>query len=398
MCAAEWARSRGRSPRWRSATASPSASTPPRRQWNGREATAQDGSTTRPDFLVCNADVLSACDTFLKATTPPGRATRLAAAPLSTSGFILFLGVRGRDPRLGHHNIFFSDRLPARVRRNPRAKNQPDRAHHLHLRQRAHRSRLTRRRSHDNYFVLVNAPARDPNQPWTPDRGSAAIVISCSSASNNSASTICPQRIVAEQHLHADRLRRARPRPPRRALRLGLAFHPHLAAAPAAPRARRAQRLLHRRHDPSRRRHSAGSAQRENGGRDDPAGGRMKSFTTYREPPAAGWTFIEKFTFAAFVFWSVGGPRLHLRAASRRPPIGAMEPAGRPRQLRRSLLCRMATRSSSCSPSQHPPPRRAPMDPRRRAPLGRHHRDLRLRYRNVRRAHRPSLRRLSLHR
>lgn len=33
----------------------------------------------------------------------------------------------------------------------------------------------------------------------------------------------------------------------------------------------------------------------------------MKSFTTYREPRAAGWTSIEKFTLAAFVIWSAAG-------------------------------------------------------------------------------------------
>ena len=77
--------------------------------WSGNEATAQDGFRARADFLVCNADVLSARTGFLSGITPEHARKQLLRPPLSNSGFILFLGVSGRDPRLAHHNIFFSD-------------------------------------------------------------------------------------------------------------------------------------------------------------------------------------------------------------------------------------------------------------------------------------------------
>src|SRR5476651_2261642 len=77
--------------------------------WTGTEATAHDGFRSRADFLICNADVLGAQTGFLSAIFSPQAREKSLRPDLSTSGFILFLGVRGRDPRLGHHNIFFSD-------------------------------------------------------------------------------------------------------------------------------------------------------------------------------------------------------------------------------------------------------------------------------------------------
>ena len=141
-------------------------------KWDGREATAHDGTTVRPDFLICNADVLSASDTFLKAVTPQTTRRSLLREPLSTSGFILFLGLRGRDPRLAHHNIFFSDDYPrefAEIHQQQIAPSEPT----LYIAASARTDSSHAPDGHDNWFVLVNAPARDPSHPWTDDEARA---------------------------------------------------------------------------------------------------------------------------------------------------------------------------------------------------------------------------------
>jgi phytoene desaturase len=134
--------------------------------WNGSEAIAQDGSRCRADFLVCNGDVLSARTGFLAERTPANRQKSLLKPALSTSGFILFLGVRGRDARLGHHNIFFSDDYPGEFDEIHEKKISPhEPTIYISVSSRTDPDHAPE--GHDNYFVLINAPARDPREPWT---------------------------------------------------------------------------------------------------------------------------------------------------------------------------------------------------------------------------------------
>jgi len=135
--------------------------------WNGTEATATDGFRGRTDFLVCNADALSARTGFLSGLFSPASQRKVVEPPLSTSGFILFLGVRGIDPRLGHHNIFFSDNYRTEFTEIHDEKISPrEPTIYISISSRTDPDHAPE--GHDNYFVLVNAPARDPKQPWTP--------------------------------------------------------------------------------------------------------------------------------------------------------------------------------------------------------------------------------------
>jgi phytoene desaturase len=132
--------------------------------WRDGEATSADGRTARADILVCNGDALTARTGFLPAS--PRAQKQLLAPPLSTSGFILFLGVRGRDARLDHHNIFFSDDYPrefAEIHERRVAPTEPT----IYISISARHDPDRAPPEHDNYFVLVNVPARDPAQPWT---------------------------------------------------------------------------------------------------------------------------------------------------------------------------------------------------------------------------------------
>jgi phytoene desaturase len=134
--------------------------------WNGTEASAQDGFRSRADFLVCNADVLSARTGFLAGITSAGQQKSLLHPELSTSGFILFLGVKGRDPRLGHHNIFFSDDYPQEFAEIHEKKISPQEPT-IYISVSARTDPDHAPGGHDNYFVLINTPARNPRHAWT---------------------------------------------------------------------------------------------------------------------------------------------------------------------------------------------------------------------------------------
>ena len=134
--------------------------------WNGIEATAQDGSRSRADSLICNGDVLSAQNGFLSGLFSAQAREKALVPDLSTSGFILFLGVRGSESRLGHHNIFFSDDYPQEFTEIHGEKISPhEPTIYISVSSRTDPNHAPK--DHANYFVLINAPARDPRQPWT---------------------------------------------------------------------------------------------------------------------------------------------------------------------------------------------------------------------------------------
>jgi phytoene desaturase len=139
--------------------------------WTGTEAIADTGTRTTADFLVCNADVLSAVSRrapgggFLSNLYTNKAQQTLLRPDLSTSGFILFLGVRGRDPRLGHHNIFFSDDYPNEFAEIHAGKSPTEPT--IYIAASSHTDPAHAPADHDNYFVLVNAPARDSKEAWT---------------------------------------------------------------------------------------------------------------------------------------------------------------------------------------------------------------------------------------
>lgn len=125
--------------------------------------------------VICNQDVLTAVDGLLD-DLPQGGAIarhrqRRSRVDLSSSGFVLLLGVRRTFQRLHHHNILFSrdyprefdqifrDRRPAddpTIYVAASCKTEPDRAPE----------------GAENWFVLVNTPAEQPGMIW--DEGTSA--------------------------------------------------------------------------------------------------------------------------------------------------------------------------------------------------------------------------------
>ncbi len=120
--------------------------------------TTLEGHTITPDIIISNTDIIDAKHTWLREHTSTAEHTDIISKELSSSVYILLLGVHDVDPRLDHHNIFFSDdysREFHEIFENKQLPNNPT----LYL------SITSRTDSHDapagyeNYFILANAPS-----------------------------------------------------------------------------------------------------------------------------------------------------------------------------------------------------------------------------------------------
>lgn len=117
--------------------------------------------------VIANVDVTTVYEKLLPQTSVnQKRVARLKSYEPSCSGFILLLGIEGIHENLAHHNIFFSDdyrrefdsifkkRVPAddpTIYVSITSKSDPSHAP----------------RGHENWFVLVNAPALSDHYDWS---------------------------------------------------------------------------------------------------------------------------------------------------------------------------------------------------------------------------------------
>ena len=132
--------------------------------WYGDHAVAEDGTRCRASYLICNADVLGAMTGFLSPRCKGSVREKILQPALSSSGFILFLGVRGRDARLAQHNIFFSNDYPREFGQIHNQKISPtEPTIYISISARSDSDHAPP--DHDNYFVMVNVPAR--SAPWS---------------------------------------------------------------------------------------------------------------------------------------------------------------------------------------------------------------------------------------
>ena len=70
----------------------------------------RDSDFLPADAVVSNMDPISTARYLLPADAVPAPALRrLAQMPMSSSAFIMLLGIRGAFPQLAHHNVFFSN-------------------------------------------------------------------------------------------------------------------------------------------------------------------------------------------------------------------------------------------------------------------------------------------------
>jgi len=114
----------------------------------------------RADAVVCNADYAFAQQTLLPASV----AQRRFPEP-SCSGFVLLLGVRGHFQQLAHHNIFFSQDYP-REFADIFTRGVPPENPTLYLCITSKTDPEHAPAGHENWFVLVNAPALSGGFDW----------------------------------------------------------------------------------------------------------------------------------------------------------------------------------------------------------------------------------------
>lgn len=110
------------------------------------------------DAVLCNADAITAHAHWLPDAR---RARRMQREELACSGYVLWLGVRGRTAALSHHNIFFSDDYRQEFREifdGRRMPSQPT----IYVAITARTQPGDAPEGCENWFVLVNAPAYTP--------------------------------------------------------------------------------------------------------------------------------------------------------------------------------------------------------------------------------------------
>ncbi|MFZ4816739.1 MAG: phytoene desaturase family protein [Phototrophicaceae bacterium] len=125
-----------------------------------------DGTTVPADSVIANLDVALVYERLL----PPnnGNAAQLQAlteAEPSCSGFVMLLGVAGHYPQLAHHNIFFSPDYPAEFI-NIFERGLPPDDPTIYITATSKSNPNHAPEQHENWFVLVNAPAYDARYDW----------------------------------------------------------------------------------------------------------------------------------------------------------------------------------------------------------------------------------------
>ncbi|MCU0508507.1 MAG: phytoene desaturase family protein [Anaerolineae bacterium] len=135
---------------------------------NGRATgvTLASGEVIPADAVLANVDAALVYNRLLpQGEAPPRRARKLGLQRLSCSGFILLLGVRGVHEDLAHHNIFFcrdyrQEFVDIFDRKMPPA--EPT----LYASITCKSTPQDAPAGHENWYILVNAPAVGPEYDW----------------------------------------------------------------------------------------------------------------------------------------------------------------------------------------------------------------------------------------
>lgn len=130
------------------------------------------GERIAADAVLSNVDVAHTLTNLLpREAVDLGRLRRLTRAEPSCSGFILLLGVRGEFGQLAQHNICFSSDYRREFDDIFRRGVPPDEPTvYIAVTSKADPDHAPA--GHENWFVLVNAPAAGPGFDW--ERGKAA--------------------------------------------------------------------------------------------------------------------------------------------------------------------------------------------------------------------------------
>lgn len=135
--------------------------------WRVQGVRLANGRVVLAKQVLANVDVTTVYRRLLSPlVATPRRVRQLTQVEPSCSGFIMLLGVNRRHADLAHHNIFFSSdyrREFARIFHEGRPPDEPT----IYVSITSHTDPEHAPPGHENWFVLVNAPALGPNFDWT---------------------------------------------------------------------------------------------------------------------------------------------------------------------------------------------------------------------------------------
>jgi len=127
--------------------------------------TLASGKKIHADLIFHNGDVLGAYQKLIQHDRAPEIASKMTKPERAISGFVVLLGVKGKDPSLAHHNIFFSDNYPLEFQQMFR-ENRPAENPTIYLCISSRSDPASAPADHDNYFLLVNTPANTTSIDW----------------------------------------------------------------------------------------------------------------------------------------------------------------------------------------------------------------------------------------
>lgn len=129
----------------------------------------RSGLRMEADVVICNADAAHARARLLPSRHPAAVTRKLNRRPFSSAPFIILLGVKRRYDQLAHHNIFFPADPVAEfhdIFRLKRPASDPT----IHLTISARSDATQAPEGHDNYSIMVHAPALEPDHHWDQQR------------------------------------------------------------------------------------------------------------------------------------------------------------------------------------------------------------------------------------
>jgi phytoene desaturase len=129
------------------------------------EVTLDSGKKISVDLIFHNGDVLGAYQKLIQHDRALEIASKMAKPERAISGFVVLLGVKGKDPSLAHHNIFFSDNYPLEFQQMFR-EHRPAENPTIYLCLNSRTDPDSAPPDHDNYFLLVNTPANTTTIDW----------------------------------------------------------------------------------------------------------------------------------------------------------------------------------------------------------------------------------------
>lgn len=134
--------------------------------------TLENGQVIHADSVVSNVDVTTTAKHLLPETViPKSKLDKMETAELSCSGFVMMLGVEGDYPQLAHHNIFFSSDNKHEFQQIFEDEIMPDDPTiYLCITSKTDTSHAPD--GHENWFILVNAPALSDKFNWEANRQS----------------------------------------------------------------------------------------------------------------------------------------------------------------------------------------------------------------------------------